>query len=363
MRSLFLFLILTSCASLYSDSGIKPYVIKPLDPSGASGNKAPADEQAKKTHRVRANKAQIRRLKAQIAKGAQAPAPKKKKRKGTLVPGGPKPQPQSPDLVLKTVDLRSEYKRYGIGVNAQGVRPSCVVFSVLGVLEYELSQQTQKPQNLSEAYLIWATLKYLRKDSGDIAKAIKELQTGGDFGFSFMDVTLALSQYGVATILDFPNKFVAKDTVLQDPPAAVIEKAKKHRDFRAYWIEARSPQERIDQVIGTLNLKHPLAVGVTLPKPDQIGKEGMLSDQAADPTLLHAVVLVGYISPTKKIEDAIFIFRNSWGNDWGKDGYGFIRYPYMLQNLRTAFYIKPEVSKEGPPVARDASLDPKTSVH
>jgi len=36
----------------------------------------------------------------------------------------------------------------------------------------------------------------------------------------------------------------------------------------------------------------------------------------------HAVTLVGYKSATGRIEDAVFIFKNSYGVDWGQGGYG-----------------------------------------
>jgi C1A family cysteine protease len=54
----------------------------------------------------------------------------------------------------------------------------------------------------------------------------------------------------------------------------------------------------------------------------------------------HAVVAMGYddlqnISCTDRtgISHGAFLIRNSWGTDWGKEGYGWIPYDYVLQGL------------------------------
>lgn len=42
----------------------------------------------------------------------------------------------------------------------------------------------------------------------------------------------------------------------------------------------------------------------------------------------HAMVVVGYDNPAKK-----FIVRNSWGKEWGINGYGKIPYAYLMNPL------------------------------
>jgi C1A family cysteine protease len=49
----------------------------------------------------------------------------------------------------------------------------------------------------------------------------------------------------------------------------------------------------------------------------------------------HAVCAVGYSDESKKIK-----FKNSWGADWGKAGYGFVSYRYINDFLWDAWSCK-----------------------
>jgi C1A family cysteine protease len=71
----------------------------------------------------------------------------------------------------------------------------------------------------------------------------------------------------------------------------------------------------------------------------------------------HAVLAVGY-DDNIKIEDAAgnkttndgcLIFRNSWGEDWGENGYGYLPYKYVASQLAVDFWTmyRSEWLKEG----------------
>lgn len=54
----------------------------------------------------------------------------------------------------------------------------------------------------------------------------------------------------------------------------------------------------------------------------------------------HAILLVGYEDSHK-----VYVFRNSWGNYWGDNGYGYIPYDYVHnQNLASDFWVVQAVS-------------------
>jgi len=49
----------------------------------------------------------------------------------------------------------------------------------------------------------------------------------------------------------------------------------------------------------------------------------------------HAIVLVGYDNEKK-----LFIFRNSWGEQWGDKGYGYLPFEYVCDaNLASDFWV------------------------
>ena len=76
---------------------------------------------------------------------------------------------------------------------------------------------------------------------------------------------------------------------------------------------------------------HPVACGLRWPK---VLKGGELIEvpppNAVDDG--HSIALVGYVDNAQN-NGGVFLFRNSWGPEWGKNGYGSISYAYT-QDLR-----------------------------
>ncbi|MBI3885417.1 MAG: hypothetical protein HY302_06775, partial [Opitutae bacterium] len=69
-------------------------------------------------------------------------------------------------------------------------------------------------------------------------------------------------------------------------------------------------------------------------------RTGYLSAQKPVPGAGHAVTLVGYQTATGRIEDAVFVFKNSWGAEWGQGGYGTVTYHYLNRHLHDAVILE-----------------------
>jgi C1A family cysteine protease len=104
-------------------------------------------------------------------------------------------------------------------------------------------------------------------------------------------------------------------------------------------VPGRDAPTRINNVILALNAGLPVPIGVAWPNYRSM-RTGFLSGQKPMAGAGHAITLVGYRSPTGRIEDAVFIFKNSWGVDWGQGGYGTMSYAYLNNYLNDAVLLE-----------------------
>lgn len=127
------------------------------------------------------------------------------------------------------------------------------------------------------------------------------------------------------------------------PPTTVREKALVHRVRAYYSCDAGiANSKRLNAIQAALAAGHPVFCGTYLPQgalSDATARTGIIS-YPADPQWVggHAILLVGYNRANRQ-----FTFRNSWGLDWGLNGYGFIDYKYAESGaLRDCWVIQAE---------------------
>ncbi|KAI8427492.1 hypothetical protein MSG28_002024 [Choristoneura fumiferana] len=83
-----------------------------------------------------------------------------------------------------------------------------------------------------------------------------------------------------------------------------------------------------DKLKGALAQYGPLSVGMNGVGLSSHYKEGILSPEDCDPNYLcHAVLLVGYAKDAKSGKD-YWIVKNSWGADWGMEGFFYLENGY-----------------------------------
>ncbi len=244
----------------------------------------------------------------------------------------------TPAPLQSEVDLRQAYFKYRLYPKKQGMRPSCSVFAIVGALELQHAQNTGNAEKLSEDYLIWAT----RKNLGIPQSAAKNYdpKRDGDLGFSLIDVSQALQNYGILTQSEMPNTFGKAMAKISEPSDALIQQAKTRGKIQPIYINGRNNEVRIANIIHTLNAGIPVVIGLHWPNNKTLRNAPRLSKQKPIPGNAHAVTLVGYRDKTGNIEDTIFLFRNSWGNQWGMNGHGWITYEYLEKNLQSAVFLQ-----------------------
>lgn len=215
------------------------------------------------------------------------------------------------------VDLRPQFQP----VYNQGMTNACVGFSTVGGLGEFMARKRGWNMRFSPRYL-W---NLGRKTEGSLDQNV---------GMYLEDAIKIIDNLGMLPEQTYPflttnSEDPAFATVLtQLPTNAMIEQAKKFRISQGW--------ERIPSVHA---MKKALAEGkpvvfafmifsnieqttngvVPMPGPNDQPLGG------------HAILAVGYDNARRA-----FIFRNSWGPEWGDKGYGYLPYDYFRANVKAA---------------------------
>ena len=245
-----------------------------------------------------------------------------------------------PAKLLGEVDLRPKFFQLELGVKNQGFRPSCAVFAIVSALEFQNAEIAGKVEKFSEEYLIWAVRKSVQRmpAPGMAAQNESDSKEYRDEGFSLSEVVSALRAYGIPLQATMPNTFGRRIEAIEEPPPAIVREARDHQRVFAHQLPGRNRVTLLNNIVLTLNSGLPVAVGLAWPTTRVIN--GYLSTQKAPADRGHAVTLVGYKSATGRIEDAYFIFKNSWGPTWGQGGYGTVTYGYLNSYLFDAVLLE-----------------------
>ena len=228
---------------------------------------------------------------------------------------------------LPTVDLRPRIADFGMSVRDQGTRGTCSVFAMTGLLEYMyLSRLQGTSNNLSEEYLNYAS----NQVQGNFAD--------GDF---FFNLEAGYQQWGVVPEMECPYNYAGEITTLD---RAVLDVGRRWTRFLADFIKPwdtshGASSAQIDRVTSYLDRDTPVAFGGWWPEGSYAtthpvrGVEIMttppVSQKGTGVKDGHSVILVGYRRDANFPGGGYFVFRNSWGSDFGDAGYGYMPFDYV----------------------------------
>jgi len=212
---------------------------------------------------------------------------------GLVLP--PIPLPTTIDYTFKMTPVRN-----------QGDEGTCVAFaSVVGIKEYQDSKEYKKMLKLSPRYIY--SLCKLNDGSPE---------EEGTYPRVAMKMLL---NYGTPPESYWPYK------------PHQVNKPKQGADKAAtkYRVKAYARIKTILEMRRSLVINGPFIAGVDVYESwftDKASKTGVIampkkSDQYQGG---HAICIVGYDDIKK-----LFKFKNSWGDDWGDSGYGYLAYDYM----------------------------------
>lgn len=240
-----------------------------------------------------------------------------------------------PPTLETVVDFRPQMRDFGLWVKDQGFRPSCSIFAIVSALELQTSELTGKATRFSEEYLIWATSKSVGLAAVNAKYNFHD--STNDIGFTLPDVVTAVRSYGALT---HERMQYRKGGPIEQPSDELIREAQTSRRVIIHAIPSVDRVTMISNIVHALNAGYPVPIGIRWVKGRQTWRSGHLDKQTPDDGSGHAVTLVGYKCESGKIEDTVFTFKNSWGVDWGIDGYGTATYDFLSQNLHMGVILE-----------------------
>jgi C1A family cysteine protease len=137
------------------------------------------------------------------------------------------------------------------------------------------------------------------------------------------------------------------------PPPPVVAAAARNRATRYMRVVVSAASMKQALAAG-----FPVIVGFDVFEPmvsDQVARTGILPRpfSGQQPIGGHAVLLVGYDDAAR-----VWICRNSWGSDWGRDGYFTVPYGYLDSPAYAADFWVIEQEVEGVEPAPAPAADP-----
>jgi C1A family cysteine protease len=223
------------------------------------------------------------------------------------------PQPILADLPA-SVNLRAVCPP----VYDQGQLGSCTANAIAGAFEFELMKQNDPVFTPSRLFIYF---------NGRVI----ENTVNYDAGESIRDGMNSVCQQGVCDENSWP--YVIGEYTKK--PYFVCYQAALQNTVTSYY----SVSQDLDQMKGCLASGYPFIFGFTVYnsfETREVSQSGVVNMPDDNDAVVgsHAVVAVGYDDAQSR-----FIVRNSWGSDWGDNGYFTIPYDYLVnQQLADDFW-------------------------
>jgi len=229
-------------------------------------------------------------------------------------------------------------------VDDQGTLGSCKANAGVGLVEYFERKAFGRHIDASRLFLYKVTRNLLRLT--------------GDTGAYLRSTMGAMRLFGVP-----PEEYWEYDISQFDkePPAFCYAFASNYQAIKYVRLDKSNltKQALVDSIKENLSKGIPSMFGFTVYESiEQASADGKIPFPCNTEKVLggHAIMAVGYDNNLKiknngcgEVSTGAFLIHNSWGTSWGEQGYGYLPYEYVLQELAVDWWtiIKAEWVETG----------------
>jgi len=223
------------------------------------------------------------------------------------------------------VDLRQHLEDGHWRVHNQGEFNTSSVFASVGLVEYFERIAHDREVAPSYAFLY------------GMARKIADAQ--GDCGASLRNCFRAMRRFGVPPERYWPYDDEHLTSEPLDPFLYSFARDYAHVHYLRASPSKVSGKKTLRAVQSMLAAGFAVACGFATPNRLPEGGDVPYRPDVHEIAAGQAVVLVGY-DDRRRIgsETGALLFRNSWGPEWGEDGYGWLPYVYVIERLAGDFW-------------------------
>jgi hypothetical protein len=197
----------------------------------------------------------------------------------------------------------------------QGQSNSCTSNATANALRYLLRIGKHPDVAQSRLFIYWNARTKIEGQPADV-----------DSGLQIRDAMKSVAQYNSVAEATWPFDPVPQRVFLEPSTAAFQEAAVP--DKFAYESVPQTEQA----IKSAIASRRPVILGIELQSSFyDVGPDGVATPMHGGVIGWHAVTIVGYNDSTR-----MFQLQNSWGEAWGKNGFFFLSYDYVLDPATAA---------------------------